>query len=244
MKHLLACTMLTCLLVASKIEAQLYLKAGAGYAASLGGIQIDRDRTETATDNNFKYRYGSFGSGIEVGGTIGYVLAPSVAAELGVWYNLGSKYEATDTRLNPAQNKTVTYTSSLVGLSPAFVVSGEGSRVKAYARFGVVVGIPKYQVVDARPNATTTDKYSGGILFGFQGGFGLVVPLDNKLSIFGELSLQGGSWSPTKLEETSGATTTTFTLKDTFSSSEQFVAAQPSIPYGNIGFRGGVKLDL
>lgn len=244
MKHLLLGVVFTSMLVPSNAQAQLYVKGGVGYAASLGGIQIDRDRTETAAGDDFKYHYGSFGSGFELGGTVGYALTPNVAGEMGIWFNLGSKYEAKDTRLNPANNRSTTYKGSLVGLSPAMVVSGELARVKAYARFGVIVGIAKYEEVDTRPNATTTDKYSGGILFGFQGGFGLVVPLGNKLSMFGELSLQGGSWSPTKLERTSAATTTTITLKDAYNSSEQFVDAQPSIPYGNVGLRVGIKFDL
>ncbi len=241
MKHLLLGVMFSSMLVPSDTQAQLYVKGGIGYAASLGGMQIDSDKTQTTAGDDFKYHYGSYGSGFELGGSVGYTLTPSVGAELGVWYNLGPKYEAKDTRINPAQNRNTTYSGSLLGISPAIVVSGEVFRVKAYARFGFVVGIPKYEVVDTRPN---TDKYSGGMLFGFQGGLGVVIPFRGKLSAFGELSIQNGSWSPTKLERTSGATTTSITLKDAYNSSEQFVRAQPSIPYGNIGLRAGLKIGL
>jgi hypothetical protein len=244
MKHLLLGVVFTSMFVPSNTQAQLYIKGGVGYAASLGGIQIDRDRTETAAGDDFKYHYGSFGSGFELGGTVGYTLRPDVAVEMGIWYDLGPKYEAKDTRLNPAQNRNRSYSGSLIGLSPAFVVSGELARVKGYARFGIIVGFPEYEVVDTRPNATTTDKYSGGLVFGFQGGLGVLIPLGSNLSAFGELSLQSGSWSPTKLEQTSGVTTTTITLKDAYNSSEQFVDAQPSIPYGNVGLRVGLKVDL
>ena len=71
-----------------------------------------------------------------------------------------------------------------------------------------------------------------------------MIPFGSNLYAFVELSLQSASWSPTKLEQTSGATTTTITLKDSYNSSEQSVGAQPSIPYGNVGLCVGVKFDL
>lgn len=244
MRQMLLGAVFTTMLVPSKAQTQLYIKGGVGYAANLGGIQIDRDRTETASGDDFKYHYGSFASGFEIGGVVGYQFRPTVSAELRVWYNLGPTYDAKETRLNPAQNRTTTYKGSHLGFSPALVLMTQFAGIKGYARLGVFVGIPKYEVVEVRPNQTTTDKYSGGILFGFQGGAGVVIPFGGGLSAFGELSIQNGSWSPTKLEQTSGATMTTITLKDAFNSSEQFVDAQPSIPYGNIGLQAGLKVDL
>lgn len=231
----------------SLAHGQLYLKGGVGYALSLGGVQIDRDRTETASFNQFSYIYGATGGGFEAGAAVGYTASSSVAFELGVWYEFGQSYEANDVRLNPAQNRERVYSGTLFGLAPAMVVSGEMGGLRPYARVGILVGFPTAETKETRPTPNTiTDKFSGGLLFGFHGAGGVVLAFQDNLSIFVELALQGGSWSPTKLEETDQAasTTTTFTLKSDFNDSEPFVAPQPAIPFGNVGVRAGVKINL
>ncbi|MEX2115426.1 MAG: hypothetical protein WEB37_00950 [Bacteroidota bacterium] len=104
------CTIILALFFAwSAAYGQLYIKGGLGYALSLGGMQIDRDRTETATLDQFKYHYGAFGGGFEIGGAAGYAVSSSVALELGFWYETGQTYKAADVRLNTAQNRTTEY---------------------------------------------------------------------------------------------------------------------------------------
>ncbi|MEX2115425.1 MAG: hypothetical protein WEB37_00945 [Bacteroidota bacterium] len=116
--------------------------------------------------------------------------------------------------------------------------------MRPYARFGILIGLPSAKSVETSSNNVTTLTYSGGMLFGFNGGAGVLLPLRGNLAIFVELALQGGSWGPTKVEDKTGATTTATTLKTDFNSNEQFVSDQPSIPFGNIGVRAGVKLNL
>lgn len=239
------CTVIIALsFTGSTAYGQLYIKGGLGYALSLGGMQIDRDRTETATLDQFKYHYGAFGGGFEIGGAAGYAVTSSVAFELGLWYEIGQTYKAKDVRLNANQNRTTEYSGTLFGFSPALIVSGEMGNMRPYARFGILIGLPGTKSVETRPNSVTTLTFSGGMLLGFQGGTGVLLPLQGNLAIFVELALQGGSWGPTKVEDVTGAVTTTTTLKSDFNSNDPFVSDQPSIPFGNIGVRAGVKLNL
>ncbi|MCU0412255.1 MAG: outer membrane beta-barrel protein [Bacteroidetes bacterium] len=227
------------------VSAQLYVQAGLGYAMSLGGVQLDRDRIESTTGvESFTYKYGSYGQGFELAGAVGYTVTPSVALELGICYNLGPSYEAKEVRQNPAQNRERTHTASLFSLVPSIVVKGTAWGMNPYARFGVVVGFPSAKMEEVRPNEVITSTYSGNQFFGFHGACGVAFPMSKELVFFGEFTIQGGSWSPTKLEERVGATVTTITLKDEFTDAEQFVAEQPSLPFGSAGVRAGVRLAL
>ncbi len=225
---------------------QLYFKGGLGYSLSLGGIEIDRDRTENTTYDHFEFIYGATGGGFEGGAAVGFAVSSSVALELGLWYEFGQSYEANDVRLNPAQNRTRKYTGTLFGFAPAVVISGEMGTLKPYARFGVLVGLPNQKLEETTPTNVITDTFSGGMLLGFHGGAGVILPLQGNLAVFVEIAFQGGSWGPTKLEEKdrNASTTTTITLKSEYNSNEPFVDTQPSIPFGNVGARAGVKVTL
>ncbi|GEM_PF-4079320 len=227
------------------ISAQLYVQAGLGYAMSLGGVQLDRDRIESTTGvESFAYKYGSYGQGFELAGVVGYTVTPSIALELGICYNLGPSYEAKEVRQNPAQNRERTHTGAMFAFIPSLVAQGNAWGVSPYVRFGLIVGFPSAKMEEVRPNEVITTTYSGNQFFGFHGACGVALPMSKDMSFFGELTMQGGSWSPTKLEERVGATITTITLKDEFTDAEPFVAEQPSLPYGSVGVRAGVRLAL
>lgn len=232
-------------LASTLAQAQLYVKAGAGYQLSLGGIQIDRDRVESPSNvDSYTYKYGSYGAGFEVAGALGYSLTSSVAAELGVVMNLGPSYETKEIRQNTAQNSTTTYEGSMLAFSPALIVSGQLGGLKPYARIGIVLGFPSQVITESRPTNQVVNTYSGGQFFGFQGALGTTFSAGGSFTMYVELSMLGGSWSPTKLEEKDGAVTTAFTLKDSYADTETFTLSQPSVPFGSVGLRAGLMFGL
>jgi len=117
----------------------------------------------------------SFGSGINFGGTFGYMINDYIGIELGIQYNIGNKFETnqdstyTYTTVTEANDETTTgvendyntdvykMNSNQFRIIPSIVIMPKSKGIKPYAKFGVAIGIGKIN--------TSSEVVSDYILF-------------------------------------------------------------------------------
>lgn len=199
-------------LVPSMASAEAYLRLGV--TPSMGAASADGSPNVTATaDTETQESVGlSLGKGIGLDAAIGTELAPHFAVELGVGYLFGLKNEMSQTTAGGGSSSLYTQeaTGNLLRITPAVVISTQLGKVRAYSRFGLVIGIASATMhrTDSKTSpskietAEDEEQYSGGVALGVLGALGGEVGLSGKLSLFGEINYTGMSWSPSHSEVT------------------------------------------
>lgn len=152
----------------------------------------------------------SLGKGPSVGIDIGYMFTQNIGAELGVDYLFGSRttFRETDTQF-PTYTADQNICGKMLQFKPAMVFSAGTGNIKPYTKAGVVIGVAgkitsEYEVREANTNYSSDyyEEYTGGVAVGFHGALGLDYALNNKMSVFGELTAVGLNYSPDKGEVT------------------------------------------
>lgn len=164
----------------------------------------------------------SLGKGINLGGSVGYMFNDYIGIDVGLNYLLGGKTEATsyskstviypntgEKIVSESNTKNVIY-SRMFRVIPAIIITPGFEKFNPYAKIGVVLGFGSFYTEDEISSSSTgvsapppyniinNQTFSGGMAFGFNGTFGASYNLNEKLSLFGEASFIGMSYSPTK----------------------------------------------
>ncbi len=208
---------LICWSALQTIAQGVYLKAGAGYTAGLGGdIKYNTTTTKTLQPANssqiqsIKYERvnENYGKGILIGGAIGYMFTKQIGTEVGVNYLSGAKNQVTESfkftngqAANP-DNLYESY-SRMLFFQPALLVTLGKEKWNPYARLGLVAGkgtVYQREVrFDQRGGVIREVEFSGGIALGTQLALGLdFISLNEKLILFGEVTLINLRYSPDK----------------------------------------------
>ncbi|MDI1353580.1 MAG: outer membrane beta-barrel protein [bacterium] len=218
-------TKITLALLSSFIVTQaysqgMYANLGLGYGMSAGGTISPYDNSSVSNGSTTTYNYksvsggGSFGKGMQIGGTFGYMFNKNVGAELGISYLMGGKITSKDvyTGTNSSSTDEYTYKGKMLRFAPGIRLTvGEG-KIKPYMRTGVVIGVGtkltetyhRTSVNGSNTNIRDEETaYTGGISFGFACGLGMVYAINDNLGIFAELGIITQSWAPKKGEVTS-----------------------------------------
>ena len=239
-----AAVIITALFTANVHSQRMYFNAGGGYGLSAAPTNIylffdnmlnyDYSSTNTTTYDGTTWSYsyahtnkrikgnGSFGKGIQAGGTFGYMFTEHIGAELGIGNLLGagitSKNNYTSEYIdltNSANNTTntssseETATGKMLRFIPALKITAGNGKAKPYMRTGLVIGVGA-KVIDAiKPISPPTGgafaveaEYSGGIALGFSGGLGVDFKLSSHFGIFAEGGIITQRWAPKKAELT------------------------------------------
>jgi hypothetical protein len=270
MKNYFSKTMLviliTCLFSGNLFAQGLYVKVQTGYALGISQYNIS-NYTETAALYSYDRVGLSFGKGINLGGTVGYLFSKNLGIELGLSYLMGGKTTGTNTYLDHINADT--YSATMVRLNPSVVVSAGFDKVNPYAKLGVIVGAGSfthnYNETYTNGNAYITDyKWNGGLAVGFTSALGANFKLNNNLSLFGEFNLISLSYAPKKMVITMASDNGKDALEgmSTRDKETDFVNSyskdknspvdntkpnqgiRVSYPFGSFGFNVGVRINL
>jgi len=217
------------MLSATLAHAQVYFRAGGGYAFPMATETIGENHysggvieSGDAGTNVSEQVKGSYGAGVNFGVGGGYRFGKYFGVDLDIRYLSGNsiKTEEAYTELTSPgviarrQVLATTNRSSALLITPSFVLTaGNGNKVP-YARFGAVIGRPKIkqEYSDATysgenlntpfyKNGSTKGEYSGPS-FGFQSAIGMNWALSNKLDLYTELNFTSMTWYPKEFKLT------------------------------------------
>jgi hypothetical protein len=207
-------------LVSKNSTAQnFYITAGLGYGFMAASQSLGDNYSYTSSGNTISESdqsvKGSFGSGLNFGGALGYMFGEHLGAEIGVSYLSGSTISSTsNTNFVTVSTTSISYSSSatMLRIIPSLKICGEPAKITPYIRVGLVLGISPTITTNSNETdtyttgfGTTTDttiaitnKFTGGISIGFSVALGADLKLSDKVSIFGEIGMIAQTWAPTQ----------------------------------------------
>ncbi len=258
-------------LIANTISAQgAYVNINIGYGIGASSQNLSSLNFNNYTrQNNFTTREQvnlSFGKGLNIGGTIGYMFNENVGLELGISYLMGGKSVAKDIY----SNRTVDYTiySNMIRFNPSLVIAAGFKNINPYAKFGMMIGSGAimYETLDYDDGDiwVTKSEYNGGIALGLTAGAGVLFNISENLSFFAEINMVNLSYAPTKGEITEASKNgadlipnlTTKERQIEFVESYTTEQGNPSpdsqpdklliekYPFGSFGLNIGLKINL
>jgi hypothetical protein len=254
-----------------------YFKAGGGYNFGLPKMKMGVNETyiykstsstsyTTYTDENV---YGTLIKGLGFDGALG-IKGETFGIEVGVSYIPTSKFEysnnysAISTSTSSLSADTYNYESSLLTISPCFVIS-TGSVF--YGRAGAVIGFPKTKYTEAYQSGTYTAEktfeYSENIAFGFTGAFGLAFGGES-FKFFVEANFNSLTWAPKRgeitaykvngVDQLSTLTTSqrvtvyddsyTYDSRVTTSTDKETQALKTYMPFSSLGLKAGITIGF
>jgi hypothetical protein len=251
------------------IHAQkLYIRAGLGMAVSTSAQFV----TKSNSTNGFDLKKEGIGTGLPFVAAVGYKLGANVSVELGIDYfqglnikSVGGEYDFHGNTVNDATSKIH---GSMLSLVPAFVLTIPLEKLQPYARIGVKIGVLSSEMTKIDGSTvenigenqqtvpvTAKQKDFGGVAFGVQAALGTDLKLSNMLALFGEIQLDGISYSPSKGKMTKidvngvdelGQFTSEEKSWDYSKSRTNGDGKQDkfNIPFNNVGLVVGVKIKL
>jgi hypothetical protein len=258
--------LIICLFTSNLFSQGLYVTINTGYATGINSSSIT-NYTETSSSRSYDYVSLSFGKGVNLGGTVGYLFSRNLGVELGISYLMGGKTTGTDTYTDRIDLDT--YSAKMFRINPSFVISAGLDKVNPYAKMGFVVGTGSF----THNNTETffngvvylTDyKWNGNLALGFTSALGATFKLNNNISLFGELNLIGLNYSPKKMVVTKATDNGIDVLGDisTYNKETNFVSGYSvnknnpidytkpntsvivSYPFSSFGINFGIRISL
>ena len=171
----------------------MYASFNVGYGFATPGDAIGTKEVTDASGNQTSTNiYGSLGAGLNLGLTPGYMFNEHVGFELGLNYLLGSETTTLDDT-TPLSSDVRKSKSNQFRVIPTIVVSSGGDGLQVYGKAGLVLpvaGSTKSTVdITAPGNVTAMNITSkGAFTMGYTGALGVAYGLNEKLSLFGEVS--------------------------------------------------------
>lgn len=256
-----------------------YVKVNAGYNFGLNStIATTGENAWNPPTNSGSYEAKklNFGKGINLDGAFGFMVNKNVGFELGLSYLLGGKTELTEKSTGPSSidNDKISFSSSMFRINPSVVLSAGFEKINPYAKFGLLVGFGSIKMASEFietnvPTSTVTTtkithKLNGGLALGFNSAFGIEYLLNEKMAIFGELSLNNLTYAPKKgliteytvdgVDQLPNLTTNDkeieFVDSYTFNSASPIPDSSPDVeikenmPFNSFGLNFGIKIGF
>lgn len=183
-----------------------FVTVNAGYGLGSGTQYLGRNSTYVdAGSRSYEGVSGSFGEGVKLGFSAGYMFTENLGVDLGFSYWLGNTIEINYYNA-PDNREYLKWSGSGFVAVPSIVVATGMSPINPYARFGAVVGIlkTKRENGDIGPNnrIESTVEETGNIAFGFAGAVGVTVPVGGAVDLYAEAVLHSVTYSPDQAELT------------------------------------------
>jgi hypothetical protein len=192
-----------------------YLSMGAGYGMSSANSASAYENSHTTSGSQTVYEYklkkgsGSYGRGIQLGLTAGYMLSKNIGIELNGSYLIGAKITSTEKNTSGSytQSNTDSYRAMVFRITPAVKLAIPVGKGSFYMRTGLVIAIrPKlintFNNTDSGFGVPNTNEgeavYTGGTALGYTAGMGFNFNLSKTLSVYTEFGFIAQSWAPKK----------------------------------------------
>lgn len=212
---------------------KLYFRVSAGYSFESGktefnnadpngltGIMQSTDVTINADGSsvNVKSLNGTVGAGIKANITAGYMFSPYIGAELGVSYFHGDRTMIGRLRSPQTISEENTYLRGF-DVAPGVFLTPNFKTLNPYARMGIIVPVAGKLTIETmarKPNGAGagTDLMVEGksevtarFSVGYFGALGIDYPINDNLSIFGEVEIKNLSIKSKSAEITEYSTT-------------------------------------
>lgn len=240
---------------------------GAYVALNLGyglGASSQNIGTYNSTSTNKEQVNVSFGQGLNIGGTFGYMFNKNVGAELGISYLIGGS--STMQHSYTSSTTDYTFSASMLRFNPSVVLVTGLEGINPYAKFGFLIGTgsitEEVNNTSSGMIAFTKTKLNGGMALGFTASIGAMYNLSDNMSLFGELTMINMSYAPTKGEITEATLNGTDQLPnmtnndkltdyvDSYNPSISIPSSQPDqqlkqkSPFSSFGINVGVRIGF
>lgn len=186
--------------------AQISFTVNGGMALPSAGNFAD---VQIEQNGDSKAIIGTMGLGLQ--GTLGlhYHANEHFALGLNVSYFSGLKAGYYQFVNLPTDLKTdIKFKGTMISVNPEIMVSMGGEGLNPYARFGAIIGVSTKSVVEVTMSGTgaaegkDVQEFTGGIPLGVSAGLGVSYPLNESLSLYGELALRTINSKPKKVSNT------------------------------------------
>jgi hypothetical protein len=258
--------LITCLCTVNLSARGLYATINTGYGTGINTSNIS-NFTETARSYTYERLGLSFGKGINLGGSIGYLYTRNLGVELGISYLSGLNTTGTGTYLDRIE--TNTFNANMFRIIPTFVFSAGYEKINPYLKLGLIIGVGSfthtYNVTYPSGYVLLTDyKWNGGMAVGFTSALGATCKLNTNLSLFGELNLISLNYSPQKMVITAASDNGTSVLESMSTHDKETVfvnsytvdrnntvdptkpntTIRVSFPFSSLGINVGIRINL
>lgn len=255
-----------CFFTSSLFAQGAYVNINAGYGLGMGSFSSS-NRTQTTTSTTYENVKISFGKGLDLGASFGYMFNKNIGAELGLSYLIGSKTTITDKSTNGTTEDN--YSAKMFRINPSLIIAAGFDKINPYAKLGLIVGSGSL-MIETNDISTNGDKdlsetkFNGGFAIGLNAGVGVLYSLSEKMSLFGEINMVSLSYAPTKSEMTKGTFNgvdylsqldvrdkqTEYTDSYTRNNSTPIDVTKPSqdtkqnMPFGSVGLKIGLRINF
>jgi hypothetical protein len=200
------CSLIMVQLISNPLHSQyVYFHLGGGYSMATGKQSMPDffNCTETPDSKHVEQIRFSYGQGLNLQGSLGYMINDYLGAEIGINYlncdNWRSKETYTDTLVSytTAQNRKAT----MVRINPNVVFQAEPAIVTPYCKMGILLGFGSISQEKYRNKSQTIEEtweLSGGMAIGFNTILGANIEIDDNMYVFTELAVTSMNYSPTK----------------------------------------------
>lgn len=210
----------------------IYFELNTGYSLSAAPMDFGSNSIENVTNDSYNLEKtiisGSLGKGFELGLKVGYKFSENIGIDLKADYLIGAKYEFEDSYNYTTDLGGDTYvenestigdfSANMFRINPALVFELPQSKMKPYARLGVVLGMGQLK---GNYTESYSESYSGGFDFsttsseevksilngglsiGSSAEIGVQIGLSDKLSLLAGVKAIGMSFAPKRSEITS-----------------------------------------
>jgi opacity protein-like surface antigen len=229
-------------------------------------------KSSNSATGSFKMEYEqvdvSFGKGINLGGSLGYMFNKNIGAELGLSYLIGGKSKASDSYASGSSNEAI-LSAKMFRFNPSLLISSGLDKINPYAKMGIVIGSGtityEYNEIDIVNQDIYDEKweYNGGVAIGLSSAIGVMFSLSDNISFFSEVNMINLSYAPQKGElveaNFNGVSELPFlttsekeiefvknytSIDGTGSSSQPDKQLSQKMPFGSVGLNFGIKFNL
>lgn len=234
MRTILSLTLALAIPVLVSAQSSFYIKLGGGYSFPLSSHDLGTSSEETLlrTINPETGAYvpaiirkdsevrGSYGTGLNISGAVGYNFTDVVGVEMIANYINGKEHKIssltqdllddgnTVTTTNKAFSN-MTSASTVMLISPSFRLTVPGDLFRPYLSAGPLLGFVtiknEYYTRSDYDNVweeTMHEKFSGGLSIGMRGTLGVDIRLSDVLALFSEVAFNSISYYPKEKEIT------------------------------------------
>lgn len=259
-----------CLMAANTSAQSAYATLHLGYAFPSGSQNMagisNSDNPGGNNVRSYEQINTSLGKGVNVGGAIGYMFNMHIGAELGLSYLVGGKTKGMHTDNNGSTEYIVS--ANMFRINPSIVFATGFAKFNPYTKFGVVVGFGSvfYETND-RDNGDVENILSvsdGGTALGVSSALGAIFDMNEKVSLFGEITMMNLTYAPTRnsitkynrngvdLLPTMNSRERDTEFVDSYSydpnnprpNSIPSLALKEKLPFGSLGLNVGIRINL
>ena len=203
-----------------------YISIYSGYSMGINKTSFLENYSESYNDNmdngseTFSFLDYSLGQGLNLGGTIGYMVNDKLGFEIGVNYTKSKsfegfyKYDEIGFGYRDYLEEIMGIEGTMTRITPTVIYKLNSKKVSPYVKFGLALGLGTITTTETyaaeitvgsmseKYTSTWMQKSSGGISLGFNSAIGITIPVSKNISLFGEASLTNMSFAPNESEVT------------------------------------------